>query len=243
MTEPEKKGKCFKKKSLICCHFTLGREPPNPWCPKLHKGTPRLCHHQPDSISCLCHLKETTRPPSEGPQCRGPPTLSSQTRALDSQCHQDSQSVTPSQINDLQLDKRSSVSGASQVMLVVKNLPGNPRDLGLIPGSGRSPGEGGGNPLPTPGSLPGESHGQRSLAGYSPQGHKESEMTEELSTPISITPNQGLDSKLSPQTRQSDAQSDTPGEGQALPDSVTLHWTSRSTVPVTPNLSQRALQS
>ena len=26
--------------------------------------------------------------------------------------------------------------------------------------------------------LPGESHGQSSLAGYSPQGHKESDMTE-----------------------------------------------------------------
>ena len=26
--------------------------------------------------------------------------------------------------------------------------------------------------------LPGESHGQRSLEGYSPQGHKESDMTE-----------------------------------------------------------------
>jgi len=29
---------------------------------------------------------------------------------------------------------------------------------------------------------PGESHGQRSLVGYSPQGHKESDMTEQLST-------------------------------------------------------------
>ena len=28
--------------------------------------------------------------------------------------------------------------------------------------------------------MPGESHGQRSLVGYSPQGHKESEMTERL---------------------------------------------------------------
>ena len=28
--------------------------------------------------------------------------------------------------------------------------------------------------------LPGESHGQRSLTGYSPQGHKESNMTEQL---------------------------------------------------------------
>ena len=31
---------------------------------------------------------------------------------------------------------------------------------------------------PTPMFLPGESHGQRSLAGYSPQGHKESDTTE-----------------------------------------------------------------
>ena len=31
---------------------------------------------------------------------------------------------------------------------------------------------------PTPVFLPGESHGQRSLAGYSPWGHKESDMTE-----------------------------------------------------------------
>ena len=40
--------------------------------------------------------------------------------------------------------------GASQVALVVKNLPanaGNIRDMGLIPGSGRSPGGGNSNPL------------------------------------------------------------------------------------------------
>ena len=39
---------------------------------------------------------------------------------------------------------------ASQVALVVKNLPanaGNIKDVGLIPGLGRSPGEGNGNPL------------------------------------------------------------------------------------------------
>jgi len=40
----------------------------------------------------------------------------------------------------------------------------NAGDVGLIPGLGRSPGEG----LPTPVFLPGESHGQRSLVGYSP---------------------------------------------------------------------------
>ena len=31
--------------------------------------------------------------------------------------------------------------------LVIKNLPANAGDTGLIPGSGRSPGEGNGNPL------------------------------------------------------------------------------------------------
>ena len=60
---------------------------------------------------------------------------------------------------------------------MVKNSPANAgdiRDMGSIPGSGRSPGEGNGNPV----FLPGESHGQRRLAGYSPWGHKELDMTE-----------------------------------------------------------------
>ena len=42
------------------------------------------------------------------------------------------------------------ISGASPVVLVVKNLHANAeniRDMGLIPGSGRSPGGGYGNPL------------------------------------------------------------------------------------------------
>ena len=34
---------------------------------------------------------------------------------------------------------------------------------------------------PTPGFLPGESHGQRSLVGCRPQGHKESDTTWRLS--------------------------------------------------------------
>ena len=48
---------------------------------------------------------------------------------------------------------------------VVKNLPANAGDAGLIPGPGRSPGEGNGSLLQF---LPGESHGQRNLVGYSP---------------------------------------------------------------------------
>ena len=45
--------------------------------------------------------------------------------------------------------------------------------LRFNPWSGRSPGGGHGNSKPV--SLPGESHGQRSLAGYSPCGCKESD--------------------------------------------------------------------
>ena len=51
-------------------------------------------------------------------------------------------------------------------------------DAGSIPGSGRSPGEGNGHPTPV--LLPGESHGGRSLVGYSPWGCKESDTTQRL---------------------------------------------------------------
>ena len=44
---------------------------------------------------------------------------------------------------------------------------------------------------PTPGFLPGESHGQRSLVGYSPCGRRESDTTEGLSTITCRNPNMG----------------------------------------------------
>ena len=52
----------------------------------------------------------------------------------------------------------------------------NAGDLGLIPGSGRSPWRR--KWQSTPALLPGKSHGQRSLIGYSPWGLKESDTTE-----------------------------------------------------------------
>ena len=70
--------------------------------------------------------------------------------------------------------------GASQVVLVVKNLPANAgdmRDAGLVPGSGRSPGGGHGNPLHY-------SHLENPMdrgawrATYGPWGHRELDMTE-----------------------------------------------------------------
>ena len=65
---------------------------------------------------------------------------------------------------------------------MVKNPPanvGDARDTSSIPGSE--------DPLkkgwqPTPVFSPGESHGQRSLEGYSPWGHKQLDMTEHTHT-------------------------------------------------------------
>ena len=62
---------------------------------------------------------------------------------------------------------------------MVKNPDANARDVrdaGSIPGLGRSPR--GGKCQPTVVFLPGESHGQRIMVGYSLQGSKESDMTE-----------------------------------------------------------------
>ena len=53
-------------------------------------------------------------------------------------------------------------------------------DLGLIPGLGRSPGEGHGSPLQC--SCLGNPHGQRSLVSRGPWGCQESDTTERLST-------------------------------------------------------------
>ena len=65
------------------------------------------------------------------------------------------------------------------MVAVVKNLSanaGDARDVGSIPGLRRSPEGEHGNPLQYP--CLENPHGQRSLAGYSPQGRRESDMTE-----------------------------------------------------------------
>ena len=79
-----------------------------------------------------------------------------------------------------------SAGKASQVVLVIKNPPPNTediRDAGSVPGFGRSPGVGHGNPfqyscLENP--MDRESYGQRSLAGYHPWGRKESDTAEAI---------------------------------------------------------------
>ena len=69
----------------------------------------------------------------------------------------------------------------SQVALEVKNLPaiaGDVRDMGLFPESRSFPWRR--KWQPTPVFLPGASHGQRGLIGYSPRGCKESGVTKQL---------------------------------------------------------------
>ena len=62
------------------------------------------------------------------------------------------------------------------VALVVKNLPANSGGLRVNPWVGKIPWRS--KWQPTPVFLPGESHGQRSLAGYGPWGRKEPDRTE-----------------------------------------------------------------
>ena len=74
--------------------------------------------------------------------------------------------------------KRYIIIWASQVVLVVKNLPVNARDLRVVdsaPGSGRSPKGGGGNPLQYP-CL--ENPMDREAWRATPWGRKELDTTE-----------------------------------------------------------------
>ena len=69
-----------------------------------------------------------------------------------------------------------------------KEFTCNVGHLGSIPGSGRSPGGGRGNPLQC--SCLENPHAQRSLVGYSPGGHRGLEMTELKTAPgtfLSVT--------------------------------------------------------
>ena len=77
----------------------------------------------------------------------------------------------------LKLNPDVFVSRASQGALV-KNLPANAGDMrcGFNPWSRKISWRRAWQPTPV--FLPGESHGQRSLEGYSPRGHTESHTTE-----------------------------------------------------------------
>ena len=94
---------------------------------------------------------------------------------------------------------------------VIKNLPaseGDTGDLGSTLGLRWSPGGRNGNPLHL--FLPGKFHGQRSLAGYSPWGCKELDMTEQLS--LHAPTGQGADTALKQE------------QSEFLPKEIGLSW-------------------
>ena len=69
---------------------------------------------------------------------------------------------------------------------VVKNLLANTGDMGLTPGSGRSPGEG--KYQPTLALLPGKSHEKRSLTGYTSWGHERVRLNNNTITEMALQP-------------------------------------------------------
>ena len=70
------------------------------------------------------------------------------------------------------------------VAQLVKNPPANAGDLGSLPGLGRSAGEGNGYPVQySDWRIP----WTEELAGYSPWGHKEADMTKPLSLSFSLS--------------------------------------------------------
>ena len=80
-------------------------------------------------------------------------------------------------------------TGLALVAQMVKNAnAGGVRDVGLIPGSGRSPGEGNGSSLQYS-CL--ENFKDRSLVGYGPWGHTELDMTERLTLSLFMQQGEG----------------------------------------------------
>ena len=79
--------------------------------------------------------------------------------------------------------KHCLLTQASLVAQMAKN-PSAKQETGFSPWIGKTPPHTHTHPKkewqPTPVFLPGESHGQGSLAGYSPWGHKKSDMTKQL---------------------------------------------------------------
>ena len=83
---------------------------------------------------------------------------------------------SPLNLNDLALNLCKIWFGGFPGALYGTESACNAGELSLIPGLGRSPGGGRGNPLQY--SCLENPHGQRSLSGYSPWGCKELDMTE-----------------------------------------------------------------
>ena len=99
----------------------------------------------------------------------------------------------------------------SQVALVGKKPPAKAGDMRLVFNQWRRKWH------PTPVFSPGESHGQRSLACYSPWGHKELDTTERFRTQSQTYPRDDGMTGLPP----------TPDAGPHVPERQSCRWTLR----------------
>ena len=96
----------------------------------------------------------------------------------------------PGNVTLLLVPKRTKLLQGFPGGSVVKNMPantGDTGDMGQIPGSRRSPGEGNGNPLQYSCLRNPMDRAINRLVGYSPWGHKELDMTEHAAESYSNT--------------------------------------------------------
>ena len=93
-------------------------------------------------------------------------------------------------------------------------------NLGSIPGSERSPGEGNGQPTPV--FLPGKSHGQMNLVGYSPWDHKESDTTSLYFSFGCLTQCWSL--RCESKSKLLQKQSQSPGQEDPLEEEMATHF-------------------
>ena len=116
---------------------------------------------------------------------------------------------------------------------VVKNLPasrGDARDMGSIPGLGRSAGGKIVIRQPIPIFLPGKFHGQKSLVGYSPWDCKQLDMTEQAHA----MPEVKEQTCLVTRTVNMRCFPLLPGDSPDNQDSISLQMRGETNLPVTP---------
>ena len=135
-------------------------------------------------IFCVCSIKQKNDLNTNAHACAHIPTQEMMCEAMRLLLRQFQDSLKKS-IPVLLQETVYNIKGAWRLFLLVtmsmfswslssQESAYNAGDVGSIAESGRSPGEGKGNPSSI---LAGKPHRQRSLVGYSPWVHKESDMT------------------------------------------------------------------
>ena len=139
-------------------------------------------------IYCVCSIKQTNGLHTNAHACAHTPTKEMMCEAVRLLLRQFQDSLKKS-IPGLLQEMLDNIKGAWRLFFLVimsmlpwwlrsKESACNAGDAGSIAGSGKISWRREGQPTLV--FLPGESHGQRSLVGFSPWGHKELDMTQRL---------------------------------------------------------------